>query len=1169
MTKKKFMGLVQLLLLTTLFSCNALQNAVSPKTKFEIEQNTFSLESAGDGSGVILDHIALIAGQSKTIYAILRDSRGAFVSSTKVTWSVLTNLGSFAESSTSAGVFSAVTAGSSFISAVHPSLGSKVLSLTVVAGVAKKLLFVTEPPSSNLAGVAFTNQPIVAICDSYNNIVSSGSSAVAIVSLTLSSGSGTLDGTFTSQAAVAGIASFASQGLNIKTAGNNKALTASVSGSTLTVAVTSTFTINHNIANKLSFSTAPSSITTYNTPFAIQPVIEVQDAYGNRVINETTVRTITMSKSASSTGTLSGTLTQAASSGLASFSGHGLQLSAPGVQALTASAAGLTSADSASLTILAGAATQLSFQVQPPSGTVAQASMSGGPIVQILDASGNLVTTDSTTAVTLSLSAGTGTLTRNGTSNLTQTAVNGLCDFSSSNMKIDLAGTNKQLTATATNNGSLTATTSGIFSIVPGAATQLVFTTAPASSIAAGTSFALVVEVQDVNGNRVTSDTSTVTVALAPTPGNLLNTTLSTTAVAGIATFSVGANNLHINVISSGNTITASSGSLTSAVSSAFSVTVGAAHHLSYTTAPVDGTVAGTSFPIVVEVRDSVENVVTTNTSTVTLALAPTPANLLGTSLSATAVAGVATFSTGANNLHINVASTGNTLTASNGAQTDAVSSAFAIVHGTAHHLTYTTAPVDGTVAGTSFAIVVEIRDLNGNVATDNTSTVTLALAPTPANLLNTSLSSAAVAGIATFSIGAKNLHINVASTGNTLTASNGVQTDAVSSAFAIVPDVANHLAFFVVPDSTTTAGSPFATQPQVEILDSHGNRVTDTGTAVTLNVVSGTGTFSGTNPSSSTTGLVIFPDISYSNTETFTMNASSSGLTDSATISVDALFTNLQMAQASSGPFPLESSSSKKIVGNQFHLENWWNSYAFFDPSTQTYKSCGTSPLPLLPSPTQCFHVGEKLAVSFQDLPDCQGLELNDRYRVFDWACDTQKGHARFTSTGLRPGKGLSQLIRHHAWRPNSVTLTRDQKTLQETPLEIWWKNPIIPIIPAKLPSEALASVPSRRVQLKIPNSIYSVDTPLEISGIEFQANNLGLVVHPRAEVSFVANESETRLKGNFQEGPSLISYHHKNFHWIEGKFNCHHEIFSEEEKGEFHTQRKLNLKDCQTSVD
>ena len=129
-----------------------------------------------------------------------------------------------------------------------------------------------------------------------------------------------------------------------------------------------------------------------------------------------------------------------------------------GCRSLVATASGLSSATSDAFSITAGPAAYLLFSVQP-STAVAGATI--GPAVRVMafDGLGNTAT-GFTGAVTVAITAGTGTggATLSGT--IPVTAVNGIAVFST--LSINLAGSGYTLSATAPG---LTGATSTAFSI--------------------------------------------------------------------------------------------------------------------------------------------------------------------------------------------------------------------------------------------------------------------------------------------------------------------------------------------------------------------------------------------------------------------------------------------------------------------------------------------------------------------------------------------------------------------------------------------------------------------------------------------------------------------------------------------------------------------------------
>jgi hypothetical protein len=145
-------------------------------------------------------------------------------------------------------------------------------------------------------------------------------------------------------------------------------------------------------------------------------------------------------------------------------------------------------------------------------------------------------------------------------------AVEGVATFS--NLSIDRSGTGYTLTAAA---AGLAATTSAPFDITGAPAARLVFTVQP-SSTAAGATITPAVRVTavDAQGNRATSFTGNVTVAIGDNPaGGTLSGTTTVPAVEGVATFS----NLSIDRSGTGYTLTAAAAGLAAATSARFDIT--------------------------------------------------------------------------------------------------------------------------------------------------------------------------------------------------------------------------------------------------------------------------------------------------------------------------------------------------------------------------------------------------------------------------------------------------------------------------------------------------------------------------------------------------------------------------------------------------------------------
>lgn len=515
----------------------------------------------------------------------------------------------------------------------------------------------------------------------------------------------------------------------------------------------------------------------------------------------------------------------------------------------------------------AGAApTKLGFVVQPTSADA------GTPLipavkVAVQDSQGKTVT-GSSANVTLSIGTNPGGSSLSGTTIAAASA--GVATFS--NLSLNKAGNGYTLQASS---AGLSGATSQLFNVAPPPATKLAFTTPP-SNTAAGANItpAVVVTVQDAQGNTVTGSTASVTLAVGTNPaGGALSGNLVATASNGIATFS----GLSINKAGNGYTLTASSSGLSGPTSGTFNITPGAAHHLTFTTQPTTRTAGATTPAIVVAVQDSLDNTVTNSSASVTVTIGNNSggSTLAGTNV-VTAASGVAQFST----LSLNKTGQSYTLVASSPSIQGATSQSFDITPGAAHHLAFTTQPTTRAAGANTPAIVVTVQDSLNNTVTSSSASVTVALGNnlTGASLAGTTLVTA-TSGVATFSA----LSLNKAGTGYTLLASApGVPTGATSQPFDISPANASQL-FFAQAPTNAASGAAISPAVQVSVLDAYGNVVTSSSASVTMTIGTNpsSGTLSGTTTVPATAGVSIFSNLSINNAGTgYTLTASSSPLT-------------------------------------------------------------------------------------------------------------------------------------------------------------------------------------------------------------------------------------------------------------------------------------------------
>jgi hypothetical protein len=326
------------------------------------------------------------------------------------------------------------------------------------------------------------------------------------------------------------------------------------------------------------------------------------------------------------------------------------------------------------ITVSAAPATQLAFTAEPGGGA-SGAAWSAQPTVSVENAASGVVTGNSST-VTLAIASQPGSGATLACSANPVTATGGVASFAG----CKITGKAGTYTVKAT-DGSLTSATSTTFSVTAGAAAQLAFATQPGGGAnGAAWSTQPKVSVEDASGNVVTGNSSTVTLAIASQPGSgaaLSCTANPVTASAGVASFA----GCKITGKSGSYTLKATDGSLTSATSSTFSLTVGAAAQLVFTTEPGGGYsgYAWSTQPKV-SVEDSGGNVVTANASAVKLAIASQPgsgATLSCTANPVTASAGAAAFA----GCKITGNSGSYTLKATDGSLTSATSSSFSLIN--------------------------------------------------------------------------------------------------------------------------------------------------------------------------------------------------------------------------------------------------------------------------------------------------------------------------------------------------------------------------------------------------------------------------------------------------------------------------------------------------------
>jgi hypothetical protein len=560
-------------------------------------------------------------------------------------------------------------------------------STTIVAATAAQWVITTQPPASVAVGAPFGL--VVTAEDGFGNVNTSFNSGVT---LTLGSnpGAATLGGTVTGNA-TSGVATFT--GLTLNQAGAGYTLIASGSG--LSAATTSPFSVTSGAATQLVVTTQPPGSVIAGTAFGL--VVTAEDSFGN--VNTSFNNAVTLALGSNpGAATLGGTVTATATAGVATFTGLTLNRAGAGYTVI-ASGSSMSSVTTNAFGVVAGAATQWVVMTQPPATVTA-----GGPFSMAVtadDAFGNVNTTYSG-SVSLALAANPGGAALGGTTTLSASA--GVATFTGLSLNKAASGY-----AVSASSGGLTAVTTSAIRVAAAAATQLVVTTQPPSSATAGSAFSLAVTALDGFGNVAATYSGSVSLALASNPGGAtLGGTTVLTASAGVATFTGPS----LNKAASGYTLVASSSTLNTATTGSITIVAAAATKWVITTQPPPSVAPGASFGLQVSAEDAFGNVNTSFSKSATLALGSKAGGAkLGGTTTRNASAGVVSFT----GLTISRAGTGYTLIASGNGLSSATTNPFNVTNSAGTALVAASQPTSSVTASTGLAAAVAPADVQGS----------------------------------------------------------------------------------------------------------------------------------------------------------------------------------------------------------------------------------------------------------------------------------------------------------------------------------------------------------------------------------------------------------------------------------------------------------------------
>ena len=836
-------------------------------------------------------------------------------------------------------------------------------AIAVTYGSVSSVAFAPQPSATAAANAIFPTQPSVEIRDSSGNLVANATNNVALAAYsnptctTAVSAPGTLSGTI-SQSATAGLSAYSTVQYNQAETIYLKATGTSVA----TTACSTAVTVGAGTATKLAFAQQPSTAVTAGNVFAQQPQVLVQDAAGNTVLSGS-ARSVTLKSYSDNTCSTAITPTTnlsvgsnpvATASGAASFTG--VSYSNSGSLYLAAETAGLTSVCSNLITVSVGASSKLAFSTQPSTTGTAGVTLTTPPQVQLQDAGGNLVTIDTKTVVLTAFSDAACSVTSlSALSNSAVATTSGVSAFST--LTYPSTGT-VYLRATATG---LTPACSNGISFAAAAKYKLAFSVQPTATGLAGTNFATqpAVDVQDAFGNKVANATDNITLAAyldstcttTAASGSLTVTINALPATAGTAAFSAAKYDKVETIY-----IRATAPGLTLACSTPIAVSAGVATKVVFSLQPSSSATTGTALATQpqIQIQDANNNLVTAGSQTATLTAyldsgcttTAAAGGKLSVSNSGSATSGGVLGFTGVGYAD----PTTIYLKAISGSLAFACSNAVVVSAGSASKLAFTTQPFATGTTGLALTTqpIVQVQDSggtssnNGGVAVSIQLTAyvdsgcstpvsgTLSATTNPLNS-NTTTGATGFAGLAYNRTGT--IYLKASASGFSSACSNGVTLSAGS---------ASQIAFTTQPASGAIAGAALSTQPNIEVQDSVGNRVSSATNAVTLaaftdstcaTAVSG-GTFTPSSSLAAVAGLATFTTVSYTKASTIYLKATAVGIgtsiCSSAIVVAPATSTKLSFLVNPSGTGAAGSNlASQPQVDLRDQYDNWVSSAA------------------------------------------------------------------------------------------------------------------------------------------------------------------------------------------------------------------------------------------------
>jgi hypothetical protein len=212
------------------------------------------------------------------------------------------------------------------------------------------------------------------------------------------------------------------------------------------------------------------------------------------------------------------------------------------------------------------------------------------------------------------------------------------------------------------------------------------------------------------------------------------------------------------------------------------------------------------------------------------------------------------------------------------------------------------------------------------------------------------------------------------------------------------------------------------------------------------------------------------------------------------------------------------------------------WNDYIVDDGAGVS----GASGMPCLGDEPACLHGGELRALAIVGHDSCEGISISEARGAFLWKC-VPGSPARAVSVGLRPGKGLADLITASGYLGNQVQVRKPgacgSTPIVSSPPAAWWDNPVVELSSTSFPPTAATTV------LSDASTLYVVSSSRLSNDVMFVNDGIALVVLPGETLTYAGDAADACAVDPLDpshEDSALLCVVGRRFIWLEGFFDA-----------------------------